>query len=285
MLIKSQVFPLPVELEQGLVHFHQAHPQGHQPHTIDVYLFQTAGCELRFLSQIQQALRSQELQPLLLGALPIVAFFGLHLAQKLASQLIVTLDGEKLPIDHDELALCIHEDRVQPDCPVGDVEMVQEVECAHQVVYHAHYFDLLVVVVDYLSELGLQPIDLLVVAQPHLMGCGHSLVAVFPPELVQRLAAVAHNKAEAGLEGEVLEVNDDEGSLLRAAGESLVLQLIPHGRLLRCTRNHLVLVDLDEGGDGVVALGCELCASFEGVQGLLRRAADSLEGLLIAMAV
>ena len=59
------------------------------------------------------------------------------------------------------------------------IEMMKKVQRTYQVIDHSGYFYLLIVVIDYLSELCLQLIDLLIIAQFDLMGGRNHLFSIF----------------------------------------------------------------------------------------------------------
>ena len=70
--------------------------------------------------------------------------------QELKRKFVVALPGEHFPVDQHKPAVFVDQDLLRPECGVRDIEVVQEVDCANDVIDHADDLYLLVEDVDHL---------------------------------------------------------------------------------------------------------------------------------------
>ena len=99
---------------------------------------------------------------LIITMLIVAMVFVAMLAQ---TYLVVGVHPEDHSIDQHKLALFIHHNRIGPHCFVGMLDVVEEVQCTHNVVDHPQDLHFLVVQVYCLPQQGRQLVDLLVVVQ------------------------------------------------------------------------------------------------------------------------
>ena len=104
---------------------------------------------------------------------------------------------------------------------MGDVEVMQEVNGADDVVDHANHLYFLVVDIDHLPRVRRQFVDLRVVPHLHCPRLPHYHPPVFLPQSLQLSPPRLQILREAVVRREVLEVNEDEGLVLLGAARKL----------------------------------------------------------------
>ena len=101
------------------------------------------------------------------GQAGLSCLFRFLLVGKGSSDLVVGRDAEEAALNEEVLPLSVEEDCLGPDRPVRDIVVIEEVQCSNEVIDHADYLYLLEEVVRHLPLLRGQPVNLLVVEQPH----------------------------------------------------------------------------------------------------------------------